>query len=104
MARGDVFTAPIENGPTRNLTRSSSAHDKWARWSPDGRRIAYVSDATGEDEIYLIAQDGSGEPEQLTTGGQAMLYAPEWSPTGEAPGLQRQGRAGSTSSTSSRRR
>ena len=83
VARGDVFTAPIENGPTRNLTRSSSAHDKWARWSPDGRRIAYVSDATGEDEIYLIAQDGSGEPERLTTGGQAMLYAPEWSPTGK---------------------
>ena len=83
VARGDVFTAPIENGPTRNLTRSSSAHDKWARWSPDGRRIAYVSDATGEDEIYLIAQDGSAEPERLTTGGQAMLYAPEWSPTGK---------------------
>ena len=83
VARGDVFTAPIENGPTRNLTRSSSAHDKWARWSPDGRRIAYVSDATGEDEIWLVAQDGSGEPEQLTSGGQAMLYAPEWSPTGE---------------------
>ncbi len=82
VARGDVFTAPIENGPTRNLTRSSAAHDKWARWSPDGRRIAYVSDATGEDEIYLVAQDGSGEPEQLTTGGQAMRYAPEWSPTG----------------------
>jgi len=83
VARGDVFTAPIENGPTRNLTRSSSAHDKWARWSPDGRRIAYVSDATGEDEIWLVAQDGSGEPEQLTSGGQAMLYAPEWSPNGE---------------------
>ena len=82
VARGDVFSAPIENGPTRNLTRSSSAHDKWARWSPDGRRIAYVSDATGEDEIWLVAQDGSGEPEQLTTGGQAMLYAPAWSPTG----------------------
>ena len=83
VARGDVFTAPIENGPTRNLTRSSSAHDRWARWSPDGGRIAYVSDATGEDEIYLIAQNGSGEPEQLTTGGQAMLYAPEWSPAGK---------------------
>ena len=82
VARGDVFTAPIENGPTRNLTRSSGAHDKWARWSPDGSRIAYVSDATGEDEIYLIAQDGSGAPEQLTTGGRAMRYAPEWSPAG----------------------
>ena len=82
VARGDVFTAPIENGPVRNLTRSSSAHDKWARWSPDGRRIAYVSDASGEDEIYLVAQDGAGEPEQLTSGGQGMRYAPEWSPAG----------------------
>ena len=36
-ARGDIFTAPIEKGPTRNLTRSSGAHDKWPRWSPDGR-------------------------------------------------------------------
>ena len=82
VARGDVFTAPIENGPVRNLTRSSSAHDKWARWSPDGRRVAFVSDASGEDEIYLVAQDGSEEPEQLTSGGQGMRYAPEWSPAG----------------------
>ena len=82
VARGDVFTAPIENGPTRNLTRSSDAHDKWARWSPDGARIAFVSDRDGEDEIYVVAQDGAGSPEQLTDGGEAMRYAPEWSPDG----------------------
>ena len=83
VARGDIFTAPIENGPTRNLTRSSAAHDKWARWSPDGSRIAFVSDRDGEDEIYVLPQDGSGEPEQLTDGGEAMRYAPEWSPDGD---------------------
>ena len=83
VARGDVFTAPLKKGPTRNLTRSSDAHDKWARWSPDGSKIAYISDADGEEEIYLIAQDGSGEPEQLTDGGQAMRYAPEWAPDGK---------------------
>ena len=83
VARGDVFTVPIENGPTRNLTRSSTAHDKWARWSPDGGTIAFVSDASGEDEIYVVAQDGSAEPEQLTSDGTAMRYAPEWSPSGD---------------------
>ncbi|MFQ5349412.1 MAG: S41 family peptidase, partial [Thermoanaerobaculia bacterium] len=83
VARGDVFTAPIEKGPTRNLTKTSGAHDKWARWSPDGRRIAFISDRDGEEEVYLVDQDGSGEPEQLTDGGNAMRYAPEWSPDGE---------------------
>ena len=83
VARGDVFTAPIEKGPTRNLTNSSNAHDKWARWSPDGSKIAFVSDITGEDEIYLIQQDGGGEPEQLTDNGDCMRYAPEWAPDGK---------------------
>lgn len=82
VARGDIFTAPIENGPTRNLTRSSDAHEKWARWSPDGSRIAFVSDRDGEDEIYVMSQDGVGTPEQLTDGGNAMRYAPVWAPDG----------------------
>ena len=83
VARGDVFTAPIENGPTRNLTRSSGAHDKWARWSPDGSQIAFLSDRTGEEEIFLVAQDGHGEPVQLTDNGGEMRYAPAWSPDGK---------------------
>ncbi|MCP4895965.1 MAG: peptidase S41 [bacterium] len=83
VARGDIFSVPIEKGPTRNLTQTSGAHDKWARWSPDGSKIAFISDMTGEDEVYLIAQDGSGESEQLTEGGEAMRYAPEWSPDGK---------------------
>lgn len=81
VARGDVFTVPIEKGPKRNLTRSSGAHDKWARWSPDGARIAFVSDRSGEDEVWIVEQAG-GKPEKLTTGGQAMRYAPEWSADG----------------------
>jgi tricorn protease len=83
VARGDVFTAPIEKGPTRNLTRSSHAHDKWAAWSPDGTKIAFISDLDGEEEIWLVAQDGSGEPEQLTDGGEAMRFAPRWAADGE---------------------
>ena len=81
-ARGDVFTVPIEHGATRNLTHSSNAHEKGARWSPDGRRIAYISDVSGEEELYLVDQDGSGTPERLTTNGDMMRYPPAWSPDG----------------------
>jgi tricorn protease len=83
VARGDVFTAPIEHGPTRNLTQSAGAHDKHARWSPDGSKIAFVSDMSGEEEIYVIDQEGSGEAERLTSGGTGMIYWPQWSPDGE---------------------
>ncbi len=83
VARGDIFTVPVEKGQTRNLTATSGAHDKWAKWSPDGSRIAFISDLTGEDELYVIAQDGSGKPEQLTNGGKAMRYQPEWAPDGK---------------------
>jgi tricorn protease len=83
VARGDVFTVPIEKGPTRNLTNSSNAHDKGARWSPDGAKIAFISDLDGEEELYLINQDGSGKPEELTHGLKAMLYAPEWASDGK---------------------
>ncbi len=83
VARGDVFTAPIEKGPVRNLTNSSNAHDKWARWSPDGKKIAFISDLTGEDQVYVIDQDGTGKPEQLTSEFKAMLYAPEWALDGK---------------------
>jgi tricorn protease len=82
-ARGDIFTAPIEKGPTRNLTHSSGAHDKWPNWSPDGSQIAFISDMSGEEELYIVPQDGSKPPMQITTGGQAMRYQPEWSADGK---------------------
>ncbi|MGH9933140.1 MAG: PDZ domain-containing protein, partial [Pyrinomonadaceae bacterium] len=82
-ARGDIFTAPIEKGPVRNLTHSSGAHDKWPVWSPDGSRIAFISDASGEEELYTIQQDGLKPAEQITRGGSAMRYQPEWSPDGK---------------------
>jgi len=81
-ARGDIFTVPVEKGPTRNLTNSSNAHDKHPSWAPDGSQIAFISDMSGEEQLYLIAQDGSGKPKQLTNSFKAMLYTPRWSPDG----------------------
>ncbi len=79
-ARGDVFTVPAEYGNTRNLTQTPGVHERNAVWSPDGKSVAYVSDATGEDEIFIIPQDGSGPATQLTRGGDTYKYRLAWSP------------------------
>ncbi|MCU0305238.1 MAG: S41 family peptidase [Thermoanaerobaculales bacterium] len=82
-ARGEVFTAPIEKGRTRNLTRSSGAHDRDAVWSPDGRTVAFISDGSGEDEVWLVDQEGGEPPRQLTRGHAVRLRDLLWSPDGE---------------------
>src|SRR5437660_294384 len=51
-ARGDVFTVPAQTGPTRDLTNSPGAHERDAKWSPDGKLVAFIGDSSGEDEIY----------------------------------------------------
>jgi len=79
-ARGDIFSAPVEKGPTRNLTHSPGAHDKWPAWSPDGSKVAFLSDASGEEEIYVVAQDGALPPQKITSGGHAFRYEPKWAP------------------------
>ncbi len=82
-ARGDIFTVPARDGITRNLTGTSGIHDRNPVWSPDGRHIAFISDKSGEDEIYVIPQDGSGEMRQVTTGADTYKYRIAWSPDSE---------------------
>src|SRR5256714_170464 len=80
VARGDLYSIPGKDGTARNLTRPSNAHERDAVWSPDGKWIAYNSDATGENELYVRSQDGKGEPTQLTSGADTYYYAAIWSP------------------------
>ena len=80
VARGDLFSVPAKNGTPRDLTKSSNAHERDAIWSPDGKWIAYNSDATGENELYVRSQDGKGEPQQITKGGDTYYYQAVWSP------------------------
>jgi tricorn protease len=79
-ARGDVFTVPAKDGQTRNLTGTPGVHERNSKWSPDGKSIAFVSDASGEDEIYVISPDGKGKPQQVTEGGDTYKYEIVWSP------------------------
>jgi tricorn protease len=79
-ARGDVFTVPAKYGAIRNLTNSPGIHERNSQWSPDGRWIACISDASGEDEIYIMPQDGSGRAKQITRNAETYKYSIEWSP------------------------
>jgi tricorn protease len=81
-ARGDIFTVPAKDGSTRNLTHSPGVREQKVAWSPNGQWIAYVSDRSGEDEIYIIPQDGLGAEEQITSGHKGFMFPPAWSPDG----------------------
>ena len=78
-ARGDLFTVPAEKGNIRNLTKTSGIHERASIWSPDGKWIAFLSDKTGEFEIYIIKPDGT-EMTQLTNDAKSYRYNLKWSP------------------------
>lgn len=80
VGRGDIWTLPAKEGSPRNLTRTSGTRERDAVWSPDGKWIAYLSDQTGEYEVYITRADGKGETRQLTKGNSAYLSLRSWSP------------------------
>ena len=79
-ARGDVYTVPAKEGSIRQITHTPGIREKYVVWSPDGRWIAYMSDRTGADELYIIPQDGLGPEVRITTGGDSFRMPPAWSP------------------------
>jgi len=80
VARGEVFTVPKKEGATRNLTKNSGARDKDAAWSPDGNKIAYFSDKSGEYEIYVVDSMGKTEAVRLTECEKGYRHTLRWSP------------------------
>jgi tricorn protease len=79
-ARGDVFTAPAKEGEVRNLTDSQGVRELSPTWSPDGRSVAYLSDRSGEYEIYVRPSDGAGAERRVTMDGDIWRFPIVWSP------------------------
>jgi tricorn protease len=80
-ARGDIFTLPAEKGDIRNLTNTAGSAERDPSWSPDGKFIAYFSDASGEYQLYIRDQDGLSQPKVIDLGpNPSFFYGPHWSP------------------------
>ena len=80
-AHGDIFTVPAEKGDARNLTDTSNAAERDPAWSPDGKSIAYFSDASGEYQLFIHDQDGIAKPKIVDLGpSPSFFYGPRWSP------------------------
>ena len=83
-ARGDLFTVPAKKGDSRDLTNTPGVREINPAWSPDGKYIAYLSDKTGEYEIYIRPQDGTGTETRITSDGHVYRDGPVWSPDSKA--------------------
>ncbi len=78
--RGEIITLPAEKGDPRNITLTTGIHEKFPAWSPDGKSIAYFSDATGEYFLHIRQQDGKGEARSIKLTGTGFYANPMWSP------------------------
>ncbi len=83
-AHGEILTVPAEKGDVRNLTNTTGAAERDPSWSPDGKRVAYLSDEAGEYELHVRAADGRGPVKKYRLGdAPSFYYNPTWSPDGQ---------------------
>ncbi|WP_198670394.1 S41 family peptidase [Dyella sp. C9] len=81
VARGDIYRVDA-TGHAENLTRTPGVSESYPSVSPDGREIAFVSDATGEDQVAVMPA-GGGKPQAQSRFKGGVLYRPVWSPDGK---------------------
>ncbi len=78
--RGEIVTVPAEKGDPRDLTRTPGAHEREPAWSPDGKSIAYFTDASGDYALAVRPADGKGEARAYPLGGAGFYRGAAWSP------------------------
>ncbi len=79
-ARGELFSVPAKTGDTRNMSQTSGARERFPAWSPDGKTIAYLSDKTGNWEVYTQPQLGGDETRLTNSNGAIPFNNLRWSP------------------------
>lgn len=77
---GDLYTMPATGGDAVRIT-SGTPYDGMPRFSPDGKKIAFVSDRSGAENLWTVDPDGKN-PKSLTKGRDSQMTSPTWSPDG----------------------
>ena len=90
--RGEIITVPAEKGDPRNLTLTPGAHERNPAWSPDGKSVAYFSDASGEYELHVAPQDGKGDVKTYELHGTGFYNDLTWSPDSKKIAFEDNGR------------
>ncbi len=78
-ARGEVFSVPVKDGSTRNLSATGNRREYSARWSPDGQQIAWISETNEGQEVVVTDQTGRGETKRFPLGPHFYQLL-EWTP------------------------
>lgn len=78
---GDIYTMPATGGTATNIS-SGFAWEMQPRFSPDGSRLAFISDRAGGDNIWTMDVDGENK-EQVTKESFRLLNNPTWHPGGD---------------------
>src|SRR5262245_7791357 len=93
-ARGEVLKVDIQTGEAENLTQSPVAAERIPRWSPDGKKIAYLSDESGEYQLHIRPAAGEGHARKIAIEQKPSLYnALVWSPDSTKVALSNRGLA-----------
>ncbi|MDB5202232.1 MAG: amidohydrolase [Ferruginibacter sp.] len=78
---GDIYIMPVTGG-TAKVLRQGMAFEVQPRFSPDGRKILFTSDAGGGDNIWMMDRDGS-HAKQITKETFRLLNNASWTPDGQ---------------------
>jgi len=78
---GDLYTIPVEGGSATRLTEGM-AYDVQPRFSPDGTKVAFISDRSGGENIWIMSLDRA-DTTQITRGNDNDYLSPEWTPDGD---------------------